>query len=132
MNCLLDTHSFLWSAFSSRKLSKKAKTAIVDPENDIFVSAVSFWEISLKFTLGKIELNGITPEKLPDIASRMGYEMLAMSSADAASFHRLPLLSHKDPFDRMLVWQAINQHKTLISRDKGITEYVQYGLDVLW
>lgn len=132
MNYLLDTHSFLWSAFSSGKLSRKARAAIVDPENDVFVSAVSFWEISLKYALGKIELKGVTPAELPEVADRMGYGMLPMYSNEAASFHRLPLAGHKDPFDRMLVWQAINQHKTLISKDMGISEYMQCGLNVLW
>lgn len=132
MNCLLDTHSFLWSAFSPKKLSRKARAAIIDPENDVFVSAVSFWEISLKYALGKIELKSIEPEEFPDVADRMGYGVLPMDSAEAASFHRLPLVAHKDPFDRMLVWQAVNQHKTLISKDTEIAEYIQYGLDVLW
>jgi PIN domain nuclease of toxin-antitoxin system len=71
MNLLLDTHSFLWSAFSPGKLSRKARAAIVDPESDVYVSAVSFWEISLKSALGKIELKDIAPEDLPGAAEQM-------------------------------------------------------------
>ena len=68
MKVLLDTHSFLWSAFSPEKLSQKARDAIERGENDVFVSVITFWEISLKFALGKINLSGITPEQLPDTA----------------------------------------------------------------
>ena len=132
MNYLLDTHSFLWSAFSSRKLSRKASEAIVDPGNDICISTISFWEVSLKYALKKIELDVITPEELPDIAEQMGYSVLPLNSTEAASFHRLPLGVHKDPFDRMLIRQAVTQHRTLISKDTDIGDYVQYGLNVLW
>lgn len=132
MNYLLDTHSFLWSAFSSRKLSRKAREAIVDPGNDICVSTISFWEVSLKYALKRIDLEPVTPESLPDIAEQMGYSVLPLSAIEASSFHRLPFGTHKDPFDRMLIWQAVTQHRTLISKDAEIGDYVQYGLSVLW
>jgi PIN domain nuclease of toxin-antitoxin system len=127
MNYLLDTHTFLWAAFSPRKLSRRAREAIVDPDNEILVSVVTFWEISLKFGLGKIELEGIAPEDLPDVARRMGCEVLEL-----ASFHKLPRAGHKDPFDRMLVYQAIRRHKRLISRDAALAVYAPQGLELLW
>jgi PIN domain nuclease of toxin-antitoxin system len=132
MMCLLDTHSFLWSAFTPRRLSKSARAAILDPENDVAVSAVTFWEISLKHGLGKITLEGIGPENMPDTARRMGYELVALSSDDAASFHQLPRGEHRDPFDRMLAWQAISRRWTLVSRDSAFTAYRPNGLKVLW
>jgi PIN domain nuclease of toxin-antitoxin system len=132
MNCLLDTHAFLWAAFIPRKLSVRAHKALIDPENEVFVSVVSFWEISLKFSLGKIEMAGVAPEDLPDVARRMGCELLELDSEDAASFHKLSRAAHKDPFDRMLVYQAIRRHKRLISCDAALAVYAPQGLELLW
>ena len=67
MNYLLDTHVLLWTLFESRKLSNIVKQIILNPDCNIFVSIFSFWEISLKFGLGKISLNNIKPDDLPDI-----------------------------------------------------------------
>jgi PIN domain nuclease of toxin-antitoxin system len=132
MNCLLDTHTFLWTAMSPEKLSRHARAAIRNATNDIHVSAVTFWEVSLKFALGKIELEGITPEELPDAARQMGFTLLALAPQDAATFHQLPRLQHKDPFDRMLIWQSICQRLTLLSKDPEFRQYQSYGLQVLW
>ncbi len=132
MNYLIDTHTFLWAALSPEKLSLNARTTILDPANDIFVSVVTFWEVSLKFALGKIELQGMTPEDLPNAATQMGFEVLSLAPEDAASFYRLPRLPHKDPFDRMLIWQAIRGDLTLISKDSGFVSYQEHGLRLLW
>jgi len=132
MNCLLDTHTFLWAAFEPKRLSRTAHQAIVDPQNDVSVSVVSFWEISLKFALGKLELKGVSPDELPDTASRMGFDLLELHAEDAASFHRLPRGNHKDPFDRMLAYQAIRRHQTLVSTDPDLAQYVPNGLNLLW
>ncbi len=132
MNFLLDTHTFIWSAFDPTQLSRSAFQAISDSDNNIAVSVVSFWEISLKFALGKLELKGVAPDDLPDTASRMGFDLLNLHAEDAASFHELPRGTHKDPFDRMLVYQAIRQHKTLISADSNLAHYKLNGLKLLW
>ncbi len=132
MNCLLDTHTFLWATMSPEKLSQKAREVIVDTDNDILVSVVTFWEVSLKFALGKIELEGITPDDLPDAASQMGFACLSLTPEHAAAFHQLPRLQHRDPFDRMLVWQAIRENVTFISKDAALGQYQAYGLRVLW
>jgi PIN domain nuclease of toxin-antitoxin system len=96
------------------------------------VSVVTFWEISLKFALGKIVLHGTTPQELPDAAIHMGFTLLALAPQDAATFHHLPRLQHKDPFDRLLVWQSIRQHLTLLSKDTDLRQYQPHGLQVLW
>jgi PIN domain nuclease of toxin-antitoxin system len=132
MNCLLDTHTFLWTAMYPEKLSRHARATILDAANDIHVSVVSFWEVSLKFALGKIELQGTTPEELPDAAIQMGFTLLTLAPQDAATFHQLPRFQHKDPFDRMLVWQSICQNLTLLSKDPDLRQYQPYGLRVLW
>src|SRR5437764_8748193 len=80
MNCLLDTHTFLWAAINPEKLSRQARVTILDAANDIHVSVVTFWEVSLKYALGKIELQGITPEELPDAAIQMGFTRVCATS----------------------------------------------------
>ena len=132
MNCLLDTHTFLWAAMRPEQLSRQARVAILDAANDIHVSVVTFWEVSLKFALGKIELQGITPEELSDAARQMGFTLLALAPQDAATFYQLPRCQHQDPFDRLLVWPSICQHLTLLSKDPDLRQYQPHGLHVLW
>jgi PIN domain nuclease of toxin-antitoxin system len=132
VNCLLDTHSFLWSAFEPGKLSRTACQSLTDIENTVYVSAVTFWEISLKLALGKLSLRNTTPEQLPAAATRMGFVLLPLTSEEASTFHRLPRREHKDPFDRMLVWQAIQRNLVLVSVDSGLNDYGAQGLTLLW
>ena len=123
MIVLLDTHSFLWAVIEPERLSAKLRRTIADPANEIHLSTVSFWEISLKFALGKLELSGCTPEDLVPIARDMGLDIVAPSAEEAAGFHRLPRKAHKDPFDRMLIWQCLQRHWTLLSRDRALDDY---------
>jgi PIN domain nuclease of toxin-antitoxin system len=132
MNCLLDTHTFLWAAMHPEQLSHQAQATILDAANDIHVSVVTFWEVSLKFALGKIELQGITPEELPHAATQMGFTLHTLAPQDAATFYQLPRFQHKDPFDRMLVWQSICQNLMLLSKDSDLRQYQSHGLCVLW
>ena len=132
MNYLLDTHTFLWAVFSPNKLSTKARNEIRSAENQVCISLVSFWEISLKYTLGKIELANCTPADMPDIATQMGLEIIQLGVQETASFYQLPKVAHKDPFDRMIIWQAIQQQLVLISKDTSFPEYREFGLNVLW
>ncbi len=81
MNLLLDTHAFLWSLFSPEKLSHAAIREMKIPDNNLAVSIVSFWEISLKYALGKLELIGVKPDDLPRYAAQMHLETLPISSA---------------------------------------------------
>lgn len=132
MNLLLDTHAFLWSLFAPEKLSKGAIREIKSPKNEAAVSVAAFWEISLKFALGKIELTGVKPEALPGFAAQMNIEILPITPAEASSFHKLPPLSHKDPFDRIIIWQAICRKLTLVSKDRDFIAYGDFGLKTLW
>lgn len=132
MRFLLDTHTFLWAIFDPEKLSRSARRAIRDPDNDILVSVITFWEISLKYGLGKIELEGIGPVDLPRIAEEMTLETLNIKPNEASTFYKLPRLAHRDPFDRLLIWQAIQQKMTLISKDRSFKEYKGYGLKIYW
>ncbi len=132
MNYLLDTHTFLWSLFRPGKLSRSAAEKIISPDNDVAISVITFWEISLKYALGKLELKGIGSKELPDIAVETGFDILAVNPSDAASFHELPKLAHKDPFDRFLIWQAIRQKMILISKDPEFKDYREFGLKTHW
>jgi PIN domain nuclease of toxin-antitoxin system len=129
---LLDTHAFLWALFNPDKLSKSTIQTIISQENSIAVSVITFWEISLKYSIGKLDLSGVRPDELPGFAYKTGFEILQISSDTAASFYKLPKLGHKDPFDRLLIWQAIQQKMTLISNDKSFAEYSEYGLHLQW
>lgn len=129
---LLDTHSLLWAIVAPEKLSASMRGAIADPANEVHVSTVSFWEISLKFSLGKLEITGCTPEDLVRISRQMGLAITAPSAEESAGFHRLPRVAHKDPFDRMLIWQCLQREWTLITRDRGLDEYRALGLNTAW
>ncbi len=132
MNCLLDTHAFLWAVFSPNKLSRAARAAVADTGNAVHLSTISFWEISLKFALGKLTLTGCTPETLVAVANDMGLSLITPDADESASFHRLPRLPHRDPFDRMLVWQAIRRDLVLVTRDAALPVYHDAGLRTLW
>lgn len=133
MKLLLDTHALLWSLIDPDKLSMEARTAIADPGSQVVVSAVSFWEISIKTALGKLRLEGVAADQLVDVAQQQGFDLLPLDPRLAASFSRLPTdPQHRDPFDRMLVWQAISLGYTLVSRDRKITASPLPGLRVLW
>ena len=132
MNLLLDTHVFLWSLFHPDKLSKAVIQEIKLPTNDVAVSVVTFWEISLKYALGKLELTGVMPEELPAFANQMNLEILPVTAEEASNFYKLPRLSHKDPFDRIIIWQAIQQKRTLVSKDHEFKTYHKFGLRTFW
>jgi PIN domain nuclease of toxin-antitoxin system len=132
MNLLLDAHTLLWCLFEPTTLGKRAAATIRDPGNSINVSTVTLWELSLKYALGKLELHGITPAELPELVVASGFDLLSLEPAEAASFHKLPRLAHKDPFDRMLIWQAISRKMTLVSRDREFSAYREHGLRVIW
>ena len=132
MNCLLDTHAFLWAVFSPEKLGRKARAIITDPTNEICLSSISLWEISLKYALGKLTLENCTPESLVVVAREIGLTLIATTAEESASFHRLPRIPHRDPFDRMLAWQAIQRQLVLITKDAALPAYQEAGLKVLW
>lgn len=133
MKLLLDTHALLWSIIAPEQLSSAAHDAIADPSAQVAVSAVSFWEISIKSSLGKLSLSGVSPEQLVDAALQQGFELLPLDPRLPASFYRFPAdPQHRDPFDRMLVWQAISLGCTLVSRDRKIADNQRSDLRVLW
>ena len=128
MRLLLDTHAFLWWLIDSPRLSEPARQAIATETNEVLVSAATAWEIATKHRLGR--LPGVEPVAL-DIAGTIAsqsFEQLPITVADAARAGALPG-PHRDPFDRMLVAQALSGNLALVSIDSIIDEY---GVNRLW
>ena len=132
MKYILDTHTFLWALFDTSKLPRPVIDIILNETNDIYVSTITFWEISLKYSIGKLSLNNILPDDLPAYSKKSGFEIINFDDKIASSFYKLPRVEHFDPFDRMLIWQAINNDMIIITRDKKFKEYIQHGLRLFW
>jgi PIN domain nuclease of toxin-antitoxin system len=130
MKYLLDTHVLIWSLTDRPKLSAKVKKILIE-ESNLLVSVVSLWEISLKYSLGKLEMDGMTPDEFFVEAESVGFKFAPISNREAVSFHRLQRL-HKDPFDRMIVWQCISNGLTLLSKDNRMQDYERLGLHLIW
>ena len=124
MRLLLDTHTFLWWMAASRAISTTARGAIADPANDVLISIASVWELTIKVTAGKLNF----PADPEAIIRGEGFNILPISFAHLRQHHSLPFL-HKDPFDRMLVAQAIVEATPLVTRDRQLA---QYGTPILW
>jgi PIN domain nuclease of toxin-antitoxin system len=110
----------------------KWAASIRDPDVTVSVNVVSFWEISLKYATGKLHLDNVTPDDFPDIVRNSGLTVLQLADTEAVTFHRLPRMGHKDPFDRLIIWQAISRKLTLISQDRAFADYRKLGLKVIW
>lgn len=132
MNYLIDTHLFLWVLFSPKKIPSVVKKILVDPQAVKSVSAVTFWEISLKFRLKKLELVGILPDGLLNQAQKIGFEVLNLDCETTSSFYKLPMIKNNDPFDRMLAWQAISKDLVLLTKDQDFNNYKKHGLKTIW
>lgn len=118
MRVLLDTHALLWALADDERLSSSARELIVDETNDVLVSVVSAWEIAVKRSLGKLE----APEDLESVVAEAGFLHRLILFDDCKRLSTLPPL-HRDPFDRMLVCQALEEGIPIVSRDKMISRY---------
>lgn len=132
MKLLVDTHVFLWILYAPKKISKRVKDLLSDPEIAKYISAITFWEIALKYQLGKLKLAGFLPDELPTVAQKIGFEILNLDAETASAFYKLPKVKNKDPFDRMLAWQAICQDCTLLTKDLNFADYRNYGLKTVY
>jgi len=130
MNYLIDTHILLWAFLEPDKLSKNVKSILLEENNNIFYSPVSLWEMSIKYSKKKLFLNGITPD---DFFNELNNSYLKCKSIDSINLitnYKLPIY-HNDPFDRFLVWEAINSDFILISADNDLKIYNNEGLKLL-
>jgi PIN domain nuclease of toxin-antitoxin system len=124
MDLLLDTHIFLWWDTSSPELGPKASAAIADPDNRVFVSAASAWEIAIKRKLGHLAYIGSPAQAI----EANGFTALPITARQAELVETLELI-HRDPFDRLLIAQSLDRNLVLVTADGQIK---QYPVTVLW
>jgi len=131
MNLLLDTHTLIWSTEAAPSLSKKATLLIKDPTNNIFVSMVSFYEVAIKVSIGKMKL-GKTIEKFYQQTLAANIEVLPISPKYLETFANLPLFpNHKDPFDRLIIATALTDNLSIITTDAKFSLYKEL-VDIVW
>lgn len=124
-NYLLDTHAFIWFITADPKLSKKARQKIENSTS--FISIASLWEISIKTSIGKLELKFPFSELLYHIELN-NFKLLSITFEDTVTISSLPF-HHRDPFDRLIIAQCINNNLTLISKDIFLKDYL---INFLW
>ena len=118
MNLLLDTHVVIWALSNDPTLTGKARSAIIDGRNAVFVSAATAWEIAIKRSVGKLE----APYDFEEELLRHRFTPLDITVAHALAVEHLPV-HHQDPFDRVIVAQAQLENLTLVTRDKQMRKY---------
>jgi PIN domain nuclease of toxin-antitoxin system len=128
MKVLLDTHAFLWLITDEDRLSENARQTFLNTENSLFFSAASLWEICIKKSLGKISLmdgwfQTIQKEIQINTIQWLPIEMIHCAEVTELPFH------HRDPFDRMLIAQAIVEEMKLLSRDSRLSDY---AIELIW
>lgn len=121
MRVLLDTHVLLWALGEQGRLPPTTRGLLADPDTDVFFSAASIWEIAIKAALGRVDF-AVGPEEIAAAAVRDGFVELPVRSAAAALVARLPL-HHRDPFDRLLVAQAVTEPARLLTADPQLPPY---------
>lgn len=133
MRLLIDTHVVLWAAVDDVRLRDRARAVVVDPANTLVVSVASLWEISIQASLGKLSLP-VQPDVFfaREVAAR-GYQILDIGRAHAARVGSLPWPEdgHRDPFDRLLVAQALCEGLPMLSADRRLHAYCAVGLALL-
>ena len=117
MRALLDTQAFLWWVDDPSRLSRRARATIVSPENEVFLSIVSCWEIAIKVSLGKLRLKTTPDRFLPEQLAANAFGLLGLELNHVCRVASLPF-HHRDPFDRLLVAQAHEESLTLVSADE--------------
>lgn len=128
MRLLLDTHVALWVLDDDPRLSDTARTLIEDEESSCFVSAASVWEVAIKWSTGKLKAPRNFPAEFHEEMALRGIPGLPVYDTHAAAVADLPL-HHRDPFDRLLVAQALIEDMVIVSKDDILSAY---GVTVLW
>jgi PIN domain nuclease of toxin-antitoxin system len=125
---LLDTHAFLWWVGASRRLSRKARSAIGSGRNECLVSMATAWEIAIKVSLGSLRVEGALDRFLPEQMAANGFQPLAIDVRHATRVATLPF-HHRDPFDRLLVAQALEEDLAVVTADPV---FARYGIRRVW
>jgi len=119
---LLDSHTLLWATSAPQQLSEHVRSVIANPAHRLFISTGTLWELSIKVNIGKLEL----PDRFFDEIFELGYESLSIETSHLKVYRTLSMI-HRDPFDRLLIAQAMSEQLCLLSTDQRIQEY-----DVEW
>jgi PIN domain nuclease of toxin-antitoxin system len=125
---LLDTHAFLWWVSDAPDLSIRARRAIAARGHQCLLSAASCWEMAIKVSIGKLDLDGTVERFVPHHLSVNNFQELPVDIRHAAAVARLPF-HHRDPFDRLLAAQALEEDLTIVSADPI---FRRYGAKCLW
>lgn len=128
MELLVDTCTALWYWGGDPRLSARAESALRDPENDLWFHQISYLEITVKYSLGKLSLKKSPALLVPEAMERYRIQFTPLSNPDVARLESLPF-HHRDPFDRILISRALNRDWTVITSDAAFKEY---GVEVLW
>lgn len=128
MRILLDTHCWLWSLSASKRLDEQARAIITDHANTIYLSAVSAWKIAIKYSAGKLPLPEAPDFYVPSRMRAQDIESLPIEHAHALKVAHLPF-HHRDPFDRLLIAQAMVENLSLMTIDPVIKKY---NVDLIW
>ncbi len=128
MRHLLDSHTLLWYALADAKLSAIAKSTILDPANEILVSPASYWEIAIKVSIGKLILNQPYEDFVNVCQNGYRFGLLPIEPKHTAALIGMPF-HHKDPFDRLMVAQALVEAIPVVSGDTGLDAY---GVNRVW
>lgn len=133
MKYLLDTHVLIWAQTKTDELSKKSRNIIEDINNEIYFRVISLWEIKVKDSIGKLDCNSEKLKNILDMAISKDFQALDLTQELVTGYNLPPRPLHKDPFDRMLIWQAIHLGLTLISKDKKFKIYEELmSLHLTW
>ena len=128
MKLLLDTHAFLWWIEGAPALGRRARAEIANPDSEVFVSLASCWELAIKLSLGKLRLTQSLDRFVPEQLTRNGFGLLSVELRHVVRVADLPF-HHRDPFDRLLVAQALQDELAIISADRVLRKY---GVTVVW
>ena len=123
MQYLIDTHVFLWFVSGAKELSRTAEDLIRNGQNEIFISIAALWEISIKTALNKLTINGKYETVIDDVNDNF-IQILPINFAHTVEQNRLPF-HHRDPFDRIIISQAIVENMNLISADAAFDDYLK-------
>lgn len=132
MGYLLDTHTFLWVLTAQNRLPAQVIKIIEDPSKEVFLSTVSLWEMAIKLRSGRLDIGGRSAIDVLDEARKMNVTVISLDPDEAATHGSLVEDTHFDPFDRMLIWQAIQRDLVLVSKDPEFERFKADGLRLLW
>ena len=128
MKLLLDTHAFLWWVEGTPTLGRRARAEVSNPDNEVLLSIASCWELAIKLSLGKLRLTQSLDRFIPEQLTRNGFALFGVEFRHVVRVADLPF-HHRDPFDRVLVAQALQDELAIVSGDRV---FRKYGVSVVW